>query len=48
MITNMRKLGLITGIVMMAVQLSGCYVDVDHHYHPYWHHRDEAVVVVHP
>lgn len=33
------------GVLMMAIQFSGCYVDVDHHYHPWWyrhhHHEDE-------
>ncbi len=33
--------------VALTMQLTGCYVDVDHHYHPWWHHHED-VVVVHP
>jgi len=29
----------------LTMQLTGCYVDVDHHYHPWWHHHDDVVVV---
>jgi len=26
--------------VVLAMELTGCYVDADHHYHPWWHHHE--------
>jgi hypothetical protein len=36
----------IAGVIVLAVQLTGCYYGGDRHYHPWWHH-DVVDVHVH-